>query len=129
MNKCPTCGEYGKELILDIHDADTARFNRKDIDVYFKKLCCLINMKKCERFWWDDIGVPDEYKQTSPHTQGTSAVQFILTSSIVVHTLDQLGKVFINIFSCTDFDVSKATDFTTDWFRGSVVNKYVIRRD
>ena len=58
----------------------------------------------------------EEDKQTSPHTQGTSAVQFILTSSIVIHTLDQLRAVYINMFSCKEFDPKVAEQFSVKWF-------------
>ena len=57
-------------------------------------------MEKCEVHFWDDVGVPLEEQQTLPNTKGTSAVCFILTSTIVVHTLDLLRAVYVNIFSC-----------------------------
>ncbi|MDP7601621.1 MAG: S-adenosylmethionine decarboxylase, partial [Rhodospirillales bacterium] len=47
---------------------------------------------------------------------GTSAVQFILTSTIVIHTLDQLKAIYINIFSCKVYDPKVAEDFTVEWF-------------
>ena len=83
--------KYGVELILDLHGCDPSTFNRESIGAYFERLCVLIDMKREALHFWDDIGVSEEDKQTSPHTQGTSAVQFILTSSIVIHTLDQLS--------------------------------------
>ena len=92
-------GKYGIELILDLHGCDASRFTRASISEYFERLCILIDMQREELHFWDDEGVSEEDKQTSPHTQGTSAVQFILTSSIVIHTLDQLKAVYINIFS------------------------------
>jgi len=119
---------YGYELILDLHDCNVSTFNRESIDKFFSELCDFIDMQKCERFFWDDIGVPEEEKQTSPHTTGTSAVQFILTSSIVIHTLDKLGKVYINIFSCKTFDADAAADFSWNWFKGHIANKTVINR-
>ena len=85
---------YGFELILDLHGCDVATFNRESLDAYFEKLCKAIKMQKCERYFWDDVGLPEEQKQTSPHTKGSSAVQFILTSSIVIHTLDLLEAVY-----------------------------------
>ena len=108
---------YGQELILDLHDCDNTTFNRKSIDGYFESLCNAIAMVKCERFWWDDVGLPIEEHQTEPHTKGTSAVQFILTSSIVIHTLDLMNAVYINIFSCKPFDYSIAEKLTIDWFK------------
>ena len=93
---------------MDLHECDAGKFNRESLDGYFEELCKAIDMVKCERYWWDDVGVEEEDKQTSPHTKGTSAVQFILTSTIVVHTLDLLKAVYVNIFSCKEFDADKA---------------------
>jgi len=119
---------YGKELILDLHECDVVVFTRHGIARYFENLCSLIDMQRCEMHFWDDVGVPEEEKQTSPHTKGTSAIQFILTSNITIHTLDTLRAVYVNIFSCKDFDADVATAFTVKWFSGKVVNKVVIDR-
>jgi len=107
---------YGYELIMDLHSCDPNKFNRTSLDGYFDKLCKAIDMQKCERYWWDDVGVPEEEKQTSPHTKGTSAVQFILTSSIVIHTLDLLEAVYVNIFTCKPFEREVAEQITKEWF-------------
>ncbi len=107
---------YGIELILDLHDCDVSTFNRESISEYFSQLCELIDMQREDLHFWDDVGIPEEDKQTSPHTQGTSAVQFILTSSIVIHALDQLRSVYINMFSCKAFDPEIAEKFTAEWF-------------
>ncbi len=109
-------GKYGIELILDLHGCDAAKFTRDSITEYFERLCDLIDMKREDLHFWDDVGLAEEDKQTSPHTQGTSAVQFILTSSIVIHTLDQLHAVYINIFSCKAYDPKVAEQFSIDWF-------------
>ena len=111
-----TMDKYGTELILDLHGCDVSKFNRDSITGYFEKLCVLIDMQREDLHFWDDEGVAEEDRQTSPHTQGTSAVQFILTSSIVIHTLDQLEAVYINMFSCKAFDPKVAEQFTIDWF-------------
>ena len=108
--------KYGIELILDLHGCDVSKFTRESITEYFERLCVLIDMDREDLHFWDDIGVPEEDKQTSPHGQGTSAVQFILTSSIVIHALDQLQAIYINMFSCKVFDPKVAEQFTTEWF-------------
>ena len=107
---------YGFELILDLHGCDPSKFNRESLKKYFTKICKAIDIKKCELYFWDDVGVPLKEKQTSPHTKGTSAVQFILTSTIVIHTLDLLKKVYVNIFSCKHFDKNIAEKLTKEWF-------------
>jgi S-adenosylmethionine/arginine decarboxylase-like enzyme len=109
-------GKYGIELILDLHGCDETKFNRESITEYFERLCVLIDMQREDLHFWDDEGLSEEDKQTSPHTQGTSAVQFILTSSIVIHTLDQLKAVYINIFSCKEYDPKVAEAFSVEWF-------------
>ena len=119
---------YGKELILDIHNCNSNTFNRKSIRNYFKKLCDLINMERCKLAWWDDYAVPPEEQQTEPHLKGTSAIQFITTSNITIHTLDILKSVYINIFSCKDFNAKMAEDFTKEWFKGKVVNSLLVER-
>ena len=111
-----TTEQYGIELILDLHGCDASKFTRPSISEYFERLCDLIDMEREDLHFWDDVGRPEEDRQTSPHTQGTSAVQFILTSSIVIHTLDQLEAVYINMFSCKAFDPKTAEQFTIDWF-------------
>jgi S-adenosylmethionine/arginine decarboxylase-like enzyme len=121
-------GYYGKELILDLHDCDPIMFSRESIQQYFVEICDLIDMKRCELHFWDDLETPEDEKQTSPHTIGTSAVQFILTSNITIHTLDLLKAVYLNIFSCKDFDAEIATDFSKSWFKGVVMNSNVINR-
>jgi S-adenosylmethionine/arginine decarboxylase-like enzyme len=107
---------YGYELILDMHGCDVSTFNRQSLEDYFVKVCDAIDMERCDLHFWDDVGVPEEERQTSPHTTGTSAVQFILTSSIVIHTLELLEAAYINIFSCKSFDSDVAEKITKEWF-------------
>ena len=119
---------YGYELILDLHGCDPAGFNRKSLEQYFEQLCVSIDMTRCELYLWDDVGVPPEEQQTAPHTKGTSAVQFLLTSSIVIHTLDLLEAVYINIFSCKKFDNKKAEAFSRRWFQAKECRSHFIER-
>jgi S-adenosylmethionine/arginine decarboxylase-like enzyme len=119
---------YGFELILDLHSCDVDKFNRKSLDYYFKKICKAIGMVRCERYFWDDVGVPCEERQSLPHTKGTSAVQFILTSNIVIHTLDELASVYVNIFSCKKFDEKLAEQITIEWFGAKNSKAHFIER-
>ena len=123
ISKC-----YGWELIADLKQCSPERFNRSSLDDFFSKLCQLIDMRKCEVHFWDDEGVPPEDRQSEPHTKGTSAVCFILTSTIVVHTLDLLGSVYVNIFSCKEFDPDVALRFTQEWFGAQEVTHHFIER-
>jgi len=119
---------YGKEVIIDLHECDTKTFNRESIKKYFIELCNKIDMVRCELYWWDDMDVPMEERQTEPHLKGTSAIQFIMTSNITIHTLDLMSNVYLNIFSCKDFDSNVVKKISEKWFKGKIVNFHVIER-
>ena len=119
---------YGQELILDLHGCDILRFTRTDIERYFVDVCRLINMERCELHFWDDLDVAEDERQTDPKTKGTSAVQFIITSSIVIHALDLMQTAFVNIFSCKVFDADKAAAFTVEWFGSKDWTQQIVTR-
>lgn len=119
---------YGSELILDLHECDPSRFTRAELERYCTELCELIDMERCNLYFWDDVGVPEEERQTNPKTKGTSAVQFILTSTIVIHTLDLMKAAYVNIFSCKDFDTDEAAEFTAKWFGSTDWTANVVTR-
>jgi S-adenosylmethionine/arginine decarboxylase-like enzyme len=76
-------------------------------------------MQRKDLHFWADEDYPEEQRPKDPKTFGISAVQFILTSSIVIHTLPLYrgGSVYINLFSCKDFDHTAAREFTVEWFK------------
>ena len=120
---------YGKELILDLHECNKRTFTRRAIKAYLIGLCDnIIDMERADLHWWDYTGEPLEYANAPPHLKGVSCVQFITTSTIVVHTLDELGTVMVNIFSCKDFDAEAAAAFTGQHFNGLIVTQEVIQR-
>ena len=119
---------YGKELIIDLHDCDPDRFTRYQINKFFKDLCQEIDMEACKVAWWDYKNYPEEYEKAPIHLKGTSAIQFISTSNITIHTLDVMKRVYLNIFSCKDFDSDEATDFCAGYFNGKIVNCQTIDR-
>jgi S-adenosylmethionine decarboxylase len=121
---------YGKELILDIAECDVSRFNRLDIRKFMRILCDdVINMQRELLVFWDDEDIAENERQTNPKTKGTTAVQFILTSNVTIHTLDLLETVYLNIFSCRDFDDDAATRFCVEYFKGKLIKGTSINRE
>ena len=120
--------DYGKEVIIDLHNCDPKLFTRKSIENYFIDLCELIDMKREDLHWWDYDGQPEEYAAAPAHLKGISAIQFIQTSNITIHTLDELKQVYLNIFSCKDFDARTVIKFTRIWFNGVVKSAVIVRR-
>lgn len=119
---------YGFELIMDLHGCDVAKFNRESLDGYFEKLCKAIDMQREDLHFWDYEGIPIEERPTEPHLLGTSAVQFIETSSIIIHSLDLLEAVYVNIFSCKEFDAKVAEKITKEWFGANGCRTHFIER-
>lgn len=119
---------YGYELILDLHDCDPSRFNRKSIEEYMAAICEAINMEREDLHFWDYDGVPKDELPSEAHLLGTSAVQFITTSNIVIHTLDLLKAVYVNIFSCRSYDKEVAKLITKEWFGAKECRATLIER-
>ena len=126
MNGCDK--PYGFELILDLHGCDVGRFTRKSIEEYFVAVCNAIGMEREDLHFWDYDGIPVEERPKEAHLLGTSAVQFITTSNIVIHTLDLLDVIFVNIFSCKEFDRKVAETITKDWFGAKDCRTHFIER-
>lgn len=113
---------YGVELILDLHGCDLRDLSEEKLRDYLVRLCDLIGMKRHGEplFWEDHSG--------TPHLHGISAVQFIETSNVVIHPLPLLGAVYINVFSCKDFDAKAAEEFTVRFFGAKEVSARVLDR-
>ena len=120
---------YGKEVIIDLSNADVSRFNRKDIGRFFDYLCTeILDVEVCDRHFWDDVGVPPAEQQTDPKTKGTTAVQFLLFSNVTIHTLDLVGKVYLNIFVCREFDIDRAVEFSSLSFGADIEKVTIVER-
>ena len=121
--------EYGKELILDLHECDPSTYdNREKIEAFFEELCEKIGVEAAQINWWDYAGRPTEYEAADTRWKGTSAVQFILTSSIVIHTLEEMCQVYLDVFSCDQFDEDVVKKLALDTFKGKIVQSKGFKR-
>ena len=119
---------FGYELLLDMHGCDVSTFNRESIKGYFKSICDAIRMEREDCHFWDYEGVPEKERPTESHLLGTSAMQFITTSNIIVHTLDLTGAVYVNIFSCKEYSIELAKEITCKWFKAKECRTNYIER-
>lgn len=129
---------FGLELLMDLSGCDVERFNRKDIKRYFVELCKLIDMKRCKLVFWDDKWTwlwrllffwdRSIRPATEVHTKGTTAIQFIITSGITIHTLDLIEVLFIDVFSCKAYDPAVVKRFTEEFFGGKIDKATLIER-
>jgi len=119
---------FGKELILDMHGCNATKFNRYDIGCFMIELCHRIDMKREDLHYWDYDGYPEEYKNAPDHLKGITAIQFIRTSNITIHTLDVRKRIYLNIFSCKDFDNNVVKDFCLEYWGGLLDNEVEVER-
>lgn len=100
---------WGYHLCLDLYEVNHKKIIKEEfVREYVRTIIKKIGMKAhgdchCERFG-------------EAHLNGISAMQFIETSSITVHC-DEVGdRVFVDIFSCQDFDKNEALDYSFEFF-------------
>ena len=122
-----SCKPYGQECIVDVHNC-RFDFTRLTIEQFCAELAEILDMEREELVFWDFEDCPEEYEKTPPHLRGISAVQFIKTSNITIHTLDELERVYLNVFSCKPFDSAKVRKFVQGWTNGTIVNFLEITR-
>lgn len=118
---------YGREVILDVFDANSALFTRSNIEDYFVKLCVALRLERADLHFWD-YDSPEERAVAPPHLKGISAIQFVTTSTIVVHTLDETRQVLINVFGCGEIDAAVVERITIEYFGGHVANMHSFAR-
>lgn len=114
---------FGIELVMNLHDCDPKIIRSKDkIKEYAQQLCKQIEMVPYGEPWAERFGLGDNI------TAGYSLVQLIETSSITGHFSELWDTAYINVFSCKEFDVEEALNFSKDFFGAKEYdNKVLIR--
>ncbi len=119
---------YGYSSTIDMVECTTAPFTREQIERFLVALCDAIDMEREELQFWDYEGDPYGYDTAPEHLKGISAVQFIKTSSIVVHSLDDLRVVFIDLFSCKYYDPEVVRIVVEEHFGGTIRHMNTFQR-
>ena len=104
-------GSYGKEVIIDLYDCDREKMTEEHVVNFIQQL-----VKKVDMETHGEPMVWTNNESDEPHLRGTSAMQFITTSNVVVHTLSLTGLVLVNLFSCKPFDEHVVVDFSQQFF-------------
>lgn len=103
---------WGKSISLDLFGCNLEKISNPDVIVaYVQQVIKEINMVAhgpchIERFGEGSL-------------EGYSALQFIETSSITIHCDEPEKRAFIDIFSCKDFDVDHAAEFSKKYFEAT----------
>lgn len=106
---------WGYELRINLGGCSYEKITSKENVVAFvKKLVTDIDMIA--------YGEPDVPNFGHGDKAGFSLNQWISTSNITGHFVNELREVYLNVFSCKKFDVNVAIELATDYFGAETVS-------
>lgn len=114
---------WGYHLILDCGQCDPAKMSDyNNVNSWIRKLVRDIDMQP--------IGEPRiEYTAAEfPDKAGFTVVQVIVTSSIVAHFVDNLGQIYLDVFSCKEFSQEVVEQSIKEHFKSTSIRKYFLTR-
>lgn len=118
---------YGQELVLSFHEVPKEFFDVKIIEKVAKGLVDDIGMTRGPIYTWpksdteQDKGVPRK-------SGGISCIQFLEESSCTLHCLNEIGCVYLNLFSCKSFNSTRAKNYALKHIGGKLVQERVLVR-
>lgn len=115
---------FGQELILDLYECDPKTISSAaKIKKFVIQLCDeVIHMKR-----YGDALIP-HFGHANPKTSGFSLVQLIETSSVTAHFAEYDNSVYLNIFSCADYNSEKTKIFCQKYFGAKRVKAKLLKR-
>ena len=68
------------------------------------------------------------YSGLVPEDRGITGIVIIAESHLFIHSFQEKNYTFIDIFSCKDFDVDKAVEYTLELFKPTSFTKNIVER-
>lgn len=114
---------WGKHLVLDARSCDVTKATDPEyIKQFTKDLVVLIDMIP--------YGEPQiVHFADGDEKAGWTMIQLIETSNIMGHFLDINGDLYLDIFSCKDYDENNVIEFLRNRFEPEKIYSQVLIRD
>jgi len=113
---------WGKHLIANVKGCDIKKAKDPNyIREFTKELVKEIKMKA-----W---GEPTIIHFGEGDLGGWTVTQLIETSNIMGHFIDHNGDLYLDVFSCKDFNEDVVVDMLKSWFNPEDINTVVLLRD
>lgn len=114
---------WGYHVTLDCHDATRSlMMERYNVECFVKELVNRIDMVAIGEPWI-------EYTAgDQPDKAGFTAVQIIVTSSIVAHFVDATGDIYLDVFSCQEFDSAVVKAVVKEYFKPRTIRMNFLTR-
>lgn len=114
---------FGWHLMLDLFECDAGLIQQREAVANFaRELCALIKMRRFGEPLIEKFGAPGSI------AEGYSLVQLIETSAMVAHFSDRTGAIYLDIFSCKEFDPKITKKFVTKYFKAKKLRSRFIKR-
>lgn len=115
--------EFGPHITLDLKGCPKEVLSDYNLHFnYLKSLPELIHMTPITQPY------VFPYSGLVPEDKGITGIVIIAESHISVHSFEDKGYCFIDIFSCKDFDVERAIQITKDLFKPADCEIHVVSR-
>ena len=115
--------EFGSHITLDLKGCPKEVLSDYNLNFdYLKSLPGLIHMTPITQPY------VFPYSGLVPEDKGITGIVIIAESHISVHSFEDKGYCFIDIFSCKDFDVERAIQITKDLFKPENCEIHVVAR-
>lgn len=112
---------WGRSTSLDLHECNEEMLkDPKVIKRFVKELVDVIKMKRHGPTRVEQFG--------AGKLKGWSGMQFIETSSIVIHCDDKGRRAFIDIFSCKKYNPKVVANFSKKFFQAKNISLYIEER-
>jgi S-adenosylmethionine decarboxylase len=115
--------EFGPHITLDLKGCPKETLSNYNLHFdYLKNLPELIHMTPITQPY------VFPYSGLVPEDKGITGIVIIAESHISVHSFEEKGYCFIDIFSCKDMDVDKAIQITLDMFKPESYELNIVKR-
>jgi S-adenosylmethionine decarboxylase len=113
---------WGYHLMLDCSGCERIT-DANNIRAFVKELVTAIDMIAVGEPWIERtaIGMPDK--------EGFSMYQLIVTSNISAHFIDEAKHIYLDVFSCKEFDTKTATAVVQKYFNPTKIKINFITRN
>jgi S-adenosylmethionine/arginine decarboxylase-like enzyme len=112
---------WGYHLILDMGECNESINN---VDIVRKFITELVEKLKMYA-----LGAPVVIYVDTPEGKGVSAVQIITTSTITFHGDDSGKQVFLDVFSCKQYEPSTVIEHVKKYFAPKVLRNRLLYRN
>lgn len=102
----------GQQLLLDCHNSNRALIQERiNIENFMDELVCRTNLQATGKPIIEHSSVND------PEQAGYTAVQLLVSSSIVAHFVISSGDIYLDVFSCQPFDHNMVKLVVQEYFK------------